>query len=615
MAEHSLGEFKGNILIVDDKADNLRILSSLLSDKGYKVRAVLNGASALRAAQSTPPDVILLDVLMPEMDGYQVCQRLKQDEVTGDIPVIFLSALDESMDKVKAFEAGGLDYITKPFQGEEVLVRVETQLRLRLAQREIQTLNQSLEERVRERTRQLEATNQHLQQEISERSKAEQQLRHMVMHDSLTSLNNREHFMRYMQELLTQLQDQPDRQFALLFLDCDGFKVVNDSLGHLVGDQLLIAIARKLEQCLDPGQMLIRLGGDEFLILVSELSFPQNATIIADRVLEAYVAPFYVEQQEIFINVSIGIVIGNGVYQKPEHVLRDADIAMYKAKALGKGAYQIFSPEMYEQALERMKIENSLRRAIERDELLLYYQPIVSLASGIISGFEALIRWQHPEWGLVNPQDFIGIAEETGLIIPIGKWVLQTACTQMNRWEQFVRHPLFISVNLSMKQLYHPLLVEDVDAILQSTKVRCDLTLELTESMMMRDVEAVKLILTQLKARSIHLSIDDFGQGYSSLSYLHDLPVDAIKIDRAFVSGNHSPNPDADLSRPEIVRTIIDLAHNLGVKVVAEGIETQAQLDRLKQLDCEWGQGYFFSKPMNCVDVDNFLLTGLQHLS
>jgi diguanylate cyclase (GGDEF)-like protein len=615
MAEHSLGEFKGNILIVDDKADNLRILSSLLSDKGYKVRAVLNGASALRAAQSTPPDVILLDVLMPEMDGYQVCQRLKQDEITGDIPVIFLSALDESMDKVKAFEAGGLDYITKPFQGEEVLVRVETQLRLRLAQREIQTLNQSLEERVRERTRQLEATNQHLQQEISERSKAEQQLRHMVMHDSLTSLNNREHFMRYMQELLTQLQDQPDRQFALLFLDCDGFKVVNDSLGHLVGDQLLIAIARKLEQCLDPGQMLIRLGGDEFLILVSELSSPQNATIIADRVLEAYVAPFYVEQQEIFINVSIGIVIGNGVYQKPEHVLRDADIAMYKAKALGKGAYQIFSPEMYEQALERMKIENSLRRAIERDELLLYYQPIVSLASGIISGFEALIRWQHPEWGLVNPQDFIGIAEETGLIIPIGKWVLQTACTQMNRWEQFVRHPLFISVNLSMKQLYHPLLVEDVDAILQSTKVRCDLTLELTESMMMRDVEVVKLILTQLKARSIHLSIDDFGQGYSSLSYLHDLPVDAIKIDRAFVSGNHSPNPDADLSRPEIVRTIIDLAHNLGVKVVAEGIETQAQLDRLKQLDCEWGQGYFFSKPMNCVDVDNFLLTGLQHLS
>jgi diguanylate cyclase (GGDEF)-like protein len=615
MAEHSLGEFKGNILIVDDKPDNLRILSSLLSGKGYKVRAVLNGASALRAAQSTPPDIILLDVLMPEMDGYQVCQRLKQDESTGDIPVIFLSALDESMDKVKAFEAGGLDYITKPFQGEEVLVRVETQLRLRLAQREIQTLNQSLEERVRERTGQLETTNQHLQQEILERSRAEQQLRHMVMHDSLTSLNNREHFMLYMQELLTQLQDQPDRQFALLFLDCDGFKVVNDSLGHLVGDQLLIAIARKLEQCLDPDQMLIRLGGDEFLILVSELSSPQNATVIADRVLEAYVAPFYVEQQEIFINVSIGIVVGNGVYQKPENVLRDADIAMYKAKALGKGAYQIFSPEMYEQALERMKIENSLRRAIERDELLLYYQPIISLANGQISGFEALIRWQHPEWGLVNPQDFIGIAEETGLIIPIGKWVLQTACAQMNQWEQSVQHPLFISVNLSIKQLYHPRLVEDVDAILQSTKVRCDLTLELTESMMMRDVEAVKLILTQLKARSIHLSIDDFGQGYSSLSYLHDLPVDAIKIDRAFVSGNPSPNSNSELSRPEIVRTIIDLAHNLGVKVVAEGIETQAQLDRLKQLDCEWGQGYFFSKPMNCVDVENFLLTNLQHLN
>ncbi len=614
MAEYSLGEFKGNILIVDDKPDNLRILSSLLSGKGYKVRAVLNGASALRAAQSTPPDIILLDVLMPEMDGHQVCQQLKQDEATEDIPVIFLSALDESIDKVKAFEAGGLDYITKPFQGEEVLVRVENQLRLRLAQREIQTLNQSLEERVRERTGQLEATNQHLQQEILERSKAEQKLRHMVMHDSLTSLNNREHFMLYMQALLTQLQDQPDRQFALLFLDCDGFKVVNDSLGHLVGDQLLIAIARKLEQCLDPEQMLIRLGGDEFLILVSELSSPQHATVIADRVLEAYVAPFYVEQQEIFINVSIGIVVGDGLYQKPEHVLRDADIAMYRAKAFGKGAYQIFSPEMYEQALERMKVENSLRRAIERDELLLYYQPIISLVSGQISGFEALIRWQHPERGLVNPQDFIGIAEETGLIIPIGKWVLQTACAQMTRWEQYVQHPLFISVNLSMKQLYHPRLVEDVDAILQSTQVRCDLTLELTESMMMRDVEAVKLILTQLKARAIHLSIDDFGQGYSSLSYLHDLPVDAIKIDRAFVSGNLTPNSNSDLSRPEIVHTIIDLAHNLGVKVVAEGIETQAQLDQLKQLDCEWGQGYFFSKPMNCFDVEKFLLSSMSTL-
>jgi diguanylate cyclase (GGDEF)-like protein len=311
MTDNLMGEFKGDILVVDDKPDNLRILSSLLSAQGYKVRAVLNGASALRAAQSTPPDVILLDVLMPEMDGYQVCHNLKQDQGTSDIPVIFLSALDETLDKVKAFQAGGLDYITKPFQGEEVLVRVETQLRLRLAQREVQHLNQQLENRVLQRTAQLEATNENLQQEVQERSKAEAKLRHMVMHDSLTGLHNREHFMSYMAQHLTELQDQSETQFALLFLDCDGFKVVNDSLGHLVGDQLLIAIARRLESCLAPGQSLIRLGGDEFLILVSESCSIETATALADRVLRVYETPFQVDQQEIFINVSIGIVMGD----------------------------------------------------------------------------------------------------------------------------------------------------------------------------------------------------------------------------------------------------------------------------------------------------------------
>jgi diguanylate cyclase (GGDEF)-like protein len=601
MLNPALNAFRGNILVVDDKPENLRVLSSLLTDRGYKVRAVLNGSTALKAAQSTPPDLILLDVLMPEMDGYQVCELLKQHEKTREIPVIFLSALDETLDKVKAFQAGGLDYITKPFQIEEVIARIDTQLKLRSAQSTVEQLNQDLELRVQQRTEQLATTNQRLQQEIQVRRQAEEQLRYLLMHDGLTHLPNRDFFMDRMQSLLEQFSQQPDRQFALLFLDCDGFKVVNDSLGHLVGDQLLIAIARRLESCLIPGQILIRIGGDEFLVLMETIPFPETATALATQILQAYAAPFHIEQQEIFINVSIGIVIGGASYAKPEVVLRDADIAMYRAKALGKGVYQVFSPKMYAQAIERLQLENALRRVIERQELLLYYQPLVSLQTGHIAGFEALLRWQHPERGFVNPGAFIPLAEETGLIVPIGQWVLQTASTQLQSWQQELRteSPLEVSVNLSMKQLYHPHLLDDLDRVLQATQVGSQLTLELTESMMMRDTKATLDILKHLKSRSVQLSIDDFGQGYSSLSYLHDLPVDVIKIDRAFISGTNAKSSHPGIQRPEIVRTIIDLAHNLGVKVVAEGVETAEQLAQLRQLGCEWGQGYFFSKPVD----------------
>jgi EAL domain-containing protein (putative c-di-GMP-specific phosphodiesterase class I) len=331
------------------------------------------------------------------------------------------------------------------------------------------------------------------------------------------------------------------------------------------------------------------------------IPFPETATALATQILQAYAAPFHIEQQEIFINVSIGIVIGGASYAKPEVVLRDADIAMYRAKALGKGVYQVFSPKMYAQAIERLQLENALRRVIERQELLLYYQPLVSLQTGHIAGFEALLRWQHPERGFVNPGAFIPLAEETGLIVPIGQWVLQTASTQLQSWQQELRteSPLEVSVNLSMKQLYHPHLLDDLDRVLQATQVGSQLTLELTESMMMRDTKATLDILKHLKSRSVQLSIDDFGQGYSSLSYLHDLPVDVIKIDRAFISGTNAKSSHPGIQRPEIVRTIIDLAHNLGVKVVAEGVETAEQLAQLRQLGCEWGQGYFFSKPVD----------------
>jgi diguanylate cyclase (GGDEF)-like protein len=588
---------KGDILIVDDKPENLRVLSAMLSEQGYKVRAAISGAVALRAAQATPPDLVLLDILMPEMDGYEVCRRLKQVEATNPVPVIFLSALDETLDKVKAFEAGGLDYITKPFRLEEVLARIQTQLNLRLAQVEIRQLNLELEARVQQRTAQLEAANQQLMAEIQERQQVEAQLRQLVLHDRLTGLPNRAFFLQRMQALLDRAES--DQPFALLFLDCDGFKVVNDSLGHLVGDQLLIAIARRLEACLAPGQMLIRLGGDEFLCLMETVASVETATDLANQILEAYTTPFWVEQQEMFLNVSIGIVTGGANYQQPEHVLRDADIAMYRAKGLGKGMYQVFSPEMYTQALARLQLDNALRQAVDRQELLLYYQPIVAIATGQIVGFEALLRWQHPDNGMISPAQFIPIAEETGLIIPIGQWVLQTACKQLRTWQQ-IQPSLHLSVNLSIKQLSHPRFLAEIDRLPLDQIHPGSLTLELTESMMMQNVEPAIATLNQLRARSLRLSIDDFGQGYSSLSYLHDFPVDLIKIDRAFISGTDQ-NPRQEIARMEIVKTIIDLAHNLGVSVVAEGVETEAQRDRLCQLGCEFGQGYFFSRP---VDAD-----------
>ncbi len=586
---------KGDILIVDDKPENLRVLSAMLNEQGYKVRAAINGALALRAAQSTPPDLVLLDILMPEMDGYEVCRRLKQDQNTSEVPVIFLSALDETLDKVKAFQAGGLDYITKPFRLEEVLARIQTQLNLRLAQVAVRQLNQELEARVQRRTAQLEAANQQLVAEIQERQQVEEELRQMILHDRLTGLPNRTFFLQQMQRLIDRTD--ADHRFALLFLDCDGFKVVNDSLGHLVGDQLLIAIARRLESCLTPGQILIRLGGDEFLCLMETVDSVETATELANRILQSYIAPFCIEQQEMFLNVSIGIVTGGTNYHQPEHVLRDADIAMYRAKGLGKGMYQVFSPEMYTQALARLQLENALRQAVERQELVLYYQPIVAIVTGQIVSFEVLLRWQHPENGMISPDKFIPIAEETGLIIPIGQWVLQTACLQLHHWQQ-IQPSLHLSVNLSIRQLSHPRLLAEIDCLPLDQIAPGSFTLELTESMMMQNAESAIATLNQLKARSIQLSIDDFGQGYSSLSYLHDFPVDLLKIDRAFISGTDQ-NPDKEIARQEIVKTIIDLAHNLGVSVVAEGVETETQCDRLLQLGCEFGQGYFFSQPVD----------------
>ncbi|WP_019505850.1 EAL domain-containing response regulator [Pleurocapsa sp. PCC 7319] len=483
-----------NILIVDDIADNLRVLSNTLNKQGYKIRCAKNGVMALKAASKILPDLILLDIKMPDMNGYEVCQKLKTNPLTKDIPVIFLSALDDVLDKVKAFEVGGLDYITKPFQVEEVLVRVKNHLALQSAQAKVCQLNQVLEQKVQERTLQLELSNQklatanqQLKQEIVERQKVEQQLIYDALYDGLTGLPNRNLLMERIDRAIQYSKRHQNHLFALLFIDLDRFKMINDSLGHLVGDKLLIAIAQLLPEDLRNTDTVARLGGDEFVILLEDIHSLQDVTYVSERLQEKLKMPFNLDGQTIFTSASIGIALSNTDYEDSSQLLRDADIAMYRAKEKGKARYEIFDQTMYLQTLQTIKLENNLRLAIERGEFVLLYQPIISLTSDELVGFEALLRWHPTQEDFISPVEFIPIAEDTGLILTIGEWVLKEACQQLRTWQQ--KYPsrsqvadLKMGVNLASQQLQEPNFIEKLDRLLLETGLDGDcLRLEITE--------------------------------------------------------------------------------------------------------------------------------------
>ncbi|MBW4417645.1 MAG: EAL domain-containing protein [Myxacorys californica WJT36-NPBG1] len=435
------------------------------------------------------------------------------------------------------------------------------------------------------------------QTDITERKRAEEQLLHDALHDSLTGLANRVLFMDRLGHAIQLSKRHENYFFAVLFIDLDRFKVINDSLGHMVGDHLLVIIAERLSQCLRVGDTFARLGGDEFVILLDDIRNDEDATEIAERVQQALKHPFQLNGQEIFVTASTGIILSTTRYERPEDLLRDADTAMYRAKALGRDRQQVFDPSMHDHAVALLHMENDMRRALQNQEFRLYYQPIVSIRNNRINGFEALVRWQHPKRGLIAPSEFIPIAEETGLIIPLGWWVMREACRQMREWQiQFpMNPPLTISVNVSSRQFAQPDLVDQVQQILQETgfSAQC-LKLEITESTVMENADAAVAMLHKLRDLGIHLSIDDFGTGYSSLGYLHRFPVDTLKIDRSFIT-----NVEDDHEKMEIIRTVVTLAWNLGLDVVAEGVETKRQLAQLKALKCDNGQGYIFSRPMD----------------
>ncbi len=586
---------------------------------------------------SERPDLILLDIQLPDLDGFAVCRQLNVNEATADIPIIFMSALAQAQDKLKAFSVGGADYITKPFQIAEVLVRIAHQLELgnlrqtlkaqnqklriilqqyELAETQIHQINQELEQRVLTRTNELHNANRTLQQESRERQQAQAKLLRMAMYDSLTGLPNRTLLIEQLEETLPTNQSlqanqsAPQEQWsALLMLDCDRFRTINDTLGHLQGDRLLMEIADRILATVPAHSVAARLTDDKFAILLPMGTEHNAITSLVQQLQQTIAVPIVLGDHEITISAYVGVVLVDAHYCHAEHVLRDGSLALIKAKQKPAG-WRVFNPEMHRRALHRLTLESQLRQALRQQQLQVFYQPIVALTSmstaAPIVGYEALVRWQ-PEGtsDFLSPADFIPLAEESDLISQLGNWVFRTVCEQLSQWHQTC--PLqqfpFVSVNFSVRHLQGEKFLQQIESVLQQTQVQpAWLKFEITENLFIGDTQPIFETLAQLRRWGIQISIDDFGTGYSSLSYLKQLPVDTLKIDRAFIKDMKS-----DCDNLNIVKAIVQLAQVLNLDVVAEGIETAWQAQQLINLGCSHGQGYLFSQPLDSIAAWNLL--------
>ncbi len=480
-------------------------------------------------------------------------------------------------------------------RAEAEFARAEAErLRAEQAEQHVEELNRYVEK--------LEGAGKELQE-------SREHFRHAAFHDALTGLPNRSLFTEHLRLALGRSHQNEEYRFCVLFLDLDRFKNINDSLGHPCGDELLMLVARRLETCVRQTDVVARFGGDEFAILLDAMHDHSDAMRVAEKVLQTISVPFKLTNHEAITTASIGVALSSPNYKEAEDIIRDADTAMYRAKDGGKARYEIFDTAMHTRAVTLLRLETDLRRAIENEELCVYYQPIMSVANGQLHGFEALVRWQHPERGIVSPDDFIWLAEETGLILPLGMDVLREACRQLRKWQQrsLADRDLIMSVNLSGKQLTQPDLIERIEEVLHESQLKpWHLKLEVTESVVMENPEVAAVTLAKLRALGVLLSIDDFGTGYSSLSYLNRFPLDILKIDRSFISTMNQTDENL-----QIVKTIVTLAGNLGMQVIAEGVETEDQLNQLKLLKCQYAQGYLFSEPMDTADADFFILNRL----
>ncbi len=683
------------LLIVDDNEMNRDMLARRLARKGYEIGLAESARQLLQRVKQDGVDLVLLDIEMPEISGLDALKTLREAYSPIELPVIMVTAKNQSDDIVRALDLGANDYLTKPIDFPVAVARIGTQLSHKRAQEALreseeryalaaQGANDGLwdwnvltnfvhysprwkamlgcqEGEIGDKPEEWfgrihDADRERVKQEIIAHQKGltpHFESEHRVLHkdgsfrwmlsrglgvrdasgktlrmagsqtditegkvsDPLTGLPNRLLFIDRLGRVIKHARRRKDHLFAVLFLDLDGFKMINDSVGHLIGDQLLLGVANRLEKCLRSTDTVARLGesftvarlgGDEFTVLLDDLKDPNDAKRAAERLMKSLASPFILGGKELFTSVSIGIALSNPAYEQPEEILRDADTAMYRAKSLGKARYEVFDADMRASVMARLQLETDLRRALEREEFRNFYQPIVSLASGKIAGFEALLRWQHPTRGLLGPEEFITVAEETGLIRELGWWNLREACRQISDWKaQPDADPdLIISVNLSAKQFLQPNLVADIKGLLRELAFPPEsLKLEITESTVMGDPSAAVEMLLQMKALGIRLAIDDFGTGYSSLSYLHRFPLDTLKIDRSFISGMCEGGEGM-----EIAKTIMPLANNLRLDVVAEGVETIEQVTFLKKLSCKFAQGFYFSKPLAAEEAGALLV-------
>ena len=674
------------LLIVDDNEMNRDMLARRLARKGYEIAVTQSAHDLLERVKLDGTDLVLLDIEMPEVSGLDALKTLREAYSAIELPIIMVTAKNQSEDIVKALDLGANDYLTKPIDFPVALARIGTQLSHKRAQEALKESEERYalaargsndglwdwnlsanvvhfsprwkamlgyqEAQVGDRPEEWferihDADRERVKQEIAAHQKGltpHFESEHRILHkdgsfrwmlsrgvavhdtsgnplrmagsqtditegkvsDPLTGLPNRLLFIDRVGRLVKHMKRRKDHLFAVLFLDLDGFKMINDSMGHLIGDQLLLGVANRLEKCLRSTDTVARLGeaftvarlgGDEFTVLLDDIKDPSDAKGAGDRLMKALASPFLLGGKEVFTSVSIGIALSNPAYEQAEDILRDADTAMYRAKSLGKARYEVFDADMRAGMMARLQLETDLRGAVERGEFRNFYQPIVALDSGEIVGFEALSRWQHPTRGLVGPNEFIPVAEETGLIRELGWWNLREACRQISEWRagSIANRHLTISVNLSAKQFSQPNLVEDIRKLLLELALPPEaLKLEITESTVMADPSVAVEMLQQMKSLGIRLAIDDFGTGYSSLSYLHRFPLDTLKIDRSFISTMCEGGEGM-----EIARTILPMANSLRLDVVAEGVETVQQVAMLKKLECKYGQGFYFSRPLS----------------
>ena len=568
-----------SILIIDDDPDNFDVIETLLDNEDYQLHYAASGQQAIKSLDVFQPDIILLDVMMPGMDGIEVCQRIKAMPQWEAVPIIMVTALTGKKDLAQCLSSGADDFISKPIDRSELTARVRSMLRIRQQYQQLETFNARLEAMVQKRTAQLQR---------------------MIAEDALTLLPSR----TFLLQKLTEILQSGESSFALVYLDCDQFKLVNGSFGHDVGDRLLIAIAKRLQKHLRSGDLLARMGEDEFCFLIHQIEDQTAIERFLETLLRSFELPFLVANCEIFTTVCIGVALGRKENPQAEELLQDADTAMYQAKLKGKGTYQIFDRQMRLEMLHRLTLENHLQRALKHQEFTTYYQPIINLQTQNLVGFEALVRWKHPERGMVSPGEFIPSMETTGLIVPVGIAILKQACQQLHTWHQQGWTELTMSVNLSVRQFACLTLLTDIDSVLAETGVNpAYLKLEITETAIMDNAEIAIALTEDLRSRNIQISIDDFGTGYSSLGYLHCFPVDNLKIDRSFVNEIQSESFNY-----HVVDTIVALSKQLGLSVIAEGIETSQQLKWLQKLGCQFGQGYFFSKPLAAADIERIYL-------